>query len=704
MNVAIEMTETVLSYSKEETMNIDIPFIDELKEEVVEQKIMDLLNELKNYSPIQVLKGIKLIEFVSRRGKYSEVQDSIEDLQIRSAKRYLTSIYMSYKINYVEEEKECTLANIQTLIKYVNEACQEVERYLFFKERLGSTDSGSAWLHEQVDGRTYPCFASPMVAMLLKAQENLLKLCYGISFDDFENGLYELARQLLSIRIPPDKKLDKSSVNFVDEIIEEDNICVETITQWPKSLIKDLSYELGEENTFFHRDKYAGWYNVEMPITKKPFLRIEDKSYCFDHSICFDVFYRALQKAVQKKGYINQWKENQTIVSEVLPGEMLESVFCGAEKYQNVFYKDGNQWMEADGVLVYGNMVLNYEVKGGAYTPDSIFLNLNSHEKAEKNLILNAVDQAKRFQTILTREGKLDLCDAEHRVIKRISINKDTLLIPMALTIEPLGEIACMVGKNEGEDENLQGIIVLSLHDLMIYCNFFKSPIFFAHYLSKRKKIINEISLQNDDELNYLAFYLSNPNFFEEINRAVKIDGNDISRVILGNEYEEIDEYFAKFPDGEAPSFCVNEVIENIIRTLDQSDFSNKIEIGLQLLDMPKRNQKLIVKNLKEIVARQEKQKRFSSMIITDSRQLNPILLFSNGGHIYSTPKKAREYSIAYVLASQCDSAQYLIVNGNIKDGFKVYTGKVTAASAVMYQEGYFDELIFRMCMLPKSR
>jgi hypothetical protein len=145
-------------------------------------------------------------------------------------------------------------------------------------------------------------------------------------------------------------------------------------------------------------------------------------------------------------------------------------------------------------------------------------------------------------------------------------------------------------------------------------------------------------------------------------------------------------------------------VVENGKIVDVKSDFFNKIEIGLQLLDMPKRNQKLIVKNLKEIVARQEKQKRFSSMIITDSRQLNPVLLFSNGGHIYSTPQKAREYSIAYVLASQCDSAQYLIVNGNVKDGFKVYTGKVTAASAVMYQEGYFDELIFRMCMLPKSR
>ena len=84
---------------------------------------------------------------------------------------------------------------------------------------------------------------------------------------------------------------------------------------------------------------------------------------------------------------MNEWKKNQTKITEKLTGELLTNVFQGAQSYNNIYYKSDKTWMETDGLILYNNLIINYEVKGGAYTPDSIYMDSASHKKAEETLI-----------------------------------------------------------------------------------------------------------------------------------------------------------------------------------------------------------------------------------------------------------------------------------------------------------------------------
>lgn len=677
-------------------------FLDQITIEHVNNKIADALEELRFYSPLKILKIIKLFDVISKEGQYSETQENIENIQLREIKRYLTSVYMSYKIDFVDEAlcKEYSYENIKTLFNKISDACKYSELYLAFHKNNGDVNE-SVKLYESVDGRTYICFSYSILSALLQAQADLLQNCYHIDYKEFDEGLKKLWEQLICLQIP--KRLEKGELIYhVDEIVDKSNCCIEDITGWPSQLIRDLSYELGEDTSFFCRAEYPGWYDVEMPITKKPFIRIEGFSYCFDHNICFDCFYRAIQKVIQSKSsqMLIEWKENQTQITERLTGDFLDNVFDKSENYNNVYYQSDKKWVEADGLIVYNNLIINYEVKGGAYTPDSIYLNAVSHEKAEETLIVKAIKQAKRFVDQLKKDKKIDLYDEKKNYIKTITTDDETLLISIAVTLEPLGEINCIYNNGIGKNPENEGVIILSLYDLAIYSNFFTSPVFFAHYLSERIKPINKINLSNSDELNYLGNYLDNIKFFEYLNNNFKHDFKlkNSGQIILAPAYEDIDKYFAIGMKSARPDFRVDAFLKQIIYALDNSECSNKIEMGLFLLNLSEDVQNRLKDNVIDILDRQNKRCAFSSMLLKllDDEK-HQVLLFANKGQCYATVTKARDYSIAYAIAFHCESVQYLIINFQSDDSIVVKSDKVNEKSAMMYKPGYFDELVQMM-------
>ena len=67
------------------------PFLDQITIDNVQNKITESLNEIQYYPPLKVLKIIKLFDVLSKKGQYSEVQESAENIQLREIKRYLNS-------------------------------------------------------------------------------------------------------------------------------------------------------------------------------------------------------------------------------------------------------------------------------------------------------------------------------------------------------------------------------------------------------------------------------------------------------------------------------------------------------------------------------------------------------------------------------------------------------------------------------------
>ena len=148
------------------------------------------------------------------------------------------------------------------------------------------------------------------------------------------------------------------------------------------------------------------------------------------------------------------------------------------------------------------------------------------------------------------------------------------------------------------------------------------------------------------------------------------------------------------------PDFHVNKFLKQIIFALDDSKCSNKIEVGLFLLNLSEYDQEHLQENINIILDRQDKRHTFSSIILKHPNdEKRPIFLFANRGHCYVSVNKAREYAIAYNNAFQCNSVQYLIIDFQPDDSIVVHTGIVNKNSALMYAPGYFDELINWMHM-----
>lgn len=71
---------------------------------------------------------------------------------------------------------------------------------------------------------------------------------------------------------------------------------VKKVTGWSEELVKSLSWELGENDSFFTKTEFPGWPVQNLPVQRRPFIVIDGVSYCFDYYNLFDNIYRILQK------------------------------------------------------------------------------------------------------------------------------------------------------------------------------------------------------------------------------------------------------------------------------------------------------------------------------------------------------------------------------------------------------------------------
>ena len=663
------------------------------------EDIKEIINELTKYNPLELLRAMKIYFAAKHEPHVSEIQDDFSDVCFFRSFRYIHSLYMSKTIKFSPNPEKITLSKIENLIGKIGSCCQSTELCLGLSNETASISD--ALIKEHVHGRTYICFASPLIVSLLSAQRDLLQEIYNIEFEEIEKGIFEIARHTISLRGKDRPILSSEIFENLDSFIPTEDICIESITSWPSNLIRDLSYEMGEAAYFFEREKYPGWFDVEMPILKKPFFRINNKSYCLDHNICFDCLYRAFQKAVHSKGgeYITRWKENQTEATEELTGVLLEQVFCSAKRYNNFIYKIGKKEYEGDGVLVFDNAIIYYEVKSGAYTPDSILINPSTHQKSQKSLIYDPISQCKRFCNELEKKKQLSIYNETGELITTLKLNSKTIIIPLAVSLEQLGELSSTFNNKLNGDKSVEGVIPISIQDLMVYCNFFDSPLLFLHFLRERKRPINQISLSNNEELNYLAYYLSYPNYSELMNDLhLKFDNKNISNVILSGEYEEIDAFFAEFPNGRRPAFSTNPKILQIIYSLEKCSCSYKVDIANILLDMDQTMQIQFIDSIKMIIERQLANNKFSTVTLSNPYSNDRIQVFCNGKQKYVTNQQAHEYTIASLKAQNLQKLYYVLLELDEKENIKtISANKVTTHSDALYAPGYFDPLITHM-------
>jgi SEC-C motif len=369
---------------------------------------------------------------------------------------------------------------------------------------------------------------------------------------------------------------------------------VANVTKLPALLINALTWDPGEDSDFIAPGKFAGWPLRMWPTMKRPFIRIDGRSMCFEMWGLFDNIYRALQRLILKlePDYREQWNAGQQEASEAIPISYFDKLLPGNKSFAPVTYKwrtaaGKQQWCECDGLIIYDDHLFIFEVKAGAFTYTSPATDLKAHLISLQNLLSAPATQGNRFLDYLESAQEVPIFDStrnEVAILKRADFRQVTVL---AMSLDAFTELAARAQHltKVGLELGPRPIWALSIDDLRVYADIIQNPLIFLHYVEQRVRSIANESIDLDDEMDHLGLYLARNNY-EQFARefGAGLDGH----LKFNGFREPIDEYYSAVINNEAPTPPQQDMpvrFREIIDVLAVSTKSRRAAVASFLLD-----------------------------------------------------------------------------------------------------------------------
>lgn len=315
---------------------------------------------------------------------------------------------------------------------------------------------------------------------------------------------------------------EKRSASIGGRFAGMDLFDVQKVTTLPQRLIDELSWSVGEETEFFAAGAFRGWPLRIWPVFKRPFIRLDGRSYCLDLYSLLDHIYRGMQRIIfrLKPGYKDAWNAIQQRQSEELPFKYLEKLLPGARVLRQVFYKGKTEagkidWCEVDGLLIYDDHLFVIEARGGAFTYTPPATDFPAYVASLKNLVLKPAMQGRRFLDYLKSAETVALYNGNHAQIGELSAKgfRRTTICPV--TMDPFTELAAQVQhlRKIGVDVGSEPVWAISIDDLRVYSDIFENPLVFLHFVEQRMEAFKSDVIQSDDELDHLGLYLKHNHY-----------------------------------------------------------------------------------------------------------------------------------------------------------------------------------------------
>ena len=363
-------------------------------------------------------------------------------------------------------------------------------------------------------GKRHIAYSKGYLTLLLRTHEGILNELYGITVAQVADGFEKLIWQLmLGDHEDPE--------HFLPSAYE-----VEPITGWPETFVEDLSLPIYGAQNFLSGD-FAGWLFRDTPIKERPFVKIGAKHYAFSYHIVSDYFYRAVQFAVTKRGRDSgvkyAWRIGQCQATEGCCAEAMKILLPGGEILSENFYRDSNgKWVENDLIVKYCDVVIVVEVKAAAFSHASPIDAMDEIAERYKN-IKGAIAQCRRSELYLKESAPVaEFFDNAHALKAQMNISANCQIFKMVVTADNVSEIASCSDSLSGFVGNCQGVICLSIDDLMIYVNNFKgNPLLFLYYLKVRTKATYMERMVTCDEMDHLDSFSGNPNYVDFVENMI---------------------------------------------------------------------------------------------------------------------------------------------------------------------------------------
>jgi hypothetical protein len=394
---------------------------------------------------------------------------------------------------------------------------------------------------------------------------------------------------------------------------------LERLTNLPKALLEDLSWNPGEDKEFFSEGQYRGWPLREWPVRKRPFLKLNGGYYCFDNFSLFDNVYRVIQRIIKKKkpGYQALWNNKQREASERVPIELFKKLLPNAQAFSSIYYRwqtgslGEKDWCEADAILLCEDHLIIIEVRGGAFTHTSPTTDFSAHFESLRNLVAKPAEQGRRFVSYLESANSVKLYDRNHVEVGTISRDHFEHITICAVTLDPFTEIPSRTQhfRKIGIDLGPRPIWSLSLNDLRVYTEIFDNPLVFLHFIEERVRASKLDILETEDELDHLGLYLKH-NIYTHYIRGVGADGP-----VRWHGYRiDIDNFFTqKLTEPNIPCSLRQKMpdrIEEILAFLGSSNKVGRRKLASSLLNCSGKWRNEIASTIDEELKRQASSKK----------------------------------------------------------------------------------------------
>lgn len=604
----------------------------------IEQLVLSIRSRVCNCDPFKLLSFSSDMYLTSNLGISSEFQLKGANISNSRMTEYLQSIFVSSKLKYTPSKKDpskqffCIRKDIDKLHKlihyfYLCWMASADELYPDYDEKIKRVVFESQLLY-LVRGQRYQIYEMEYYDRLLSAHNDFWMCAFGFTTTEIIEGIKQLQYALSQGKLDAVNELsdlfdsfrengETNIEKFRQEHLNQSKSIskklfgtnlhdVIEITGWPEKFVAMLSFKLNECTYFFNDSEFAGWPIIDLPIQKRPFITLDNHYYCFDYYSFMDNFYRSIQKAISREYSDYKWSDFQKEASENMVAKVFSEILPGCTEYRDKYYPRQTSLKdlyENDLIVIYEDIVCIVEVKAGSFVYTPPLTDFENHILSYKSLIEKANHQCKNTYDYLISHPLAILYnqDSSEKACIDMSAIRDVYMF--SVTVDNINDFAARAEKLNFLQLKCSTINI-SIDDLMVYRDYFDSPLFFLHFLKQRRQATLEKKLALKDELDHLGMYIKNNVYCLQFS-----DISDDVEIVFQGYREELDKYFSSLYHPQLhvkkPSQTIPPLIRDIINYLEKSSNKIKIEISDYFLDFSSEERQQIVEYIDYALRRQ---------------------------------------------------------------------------------------------------
>lgn len=592
--------------------------------------------------PLQLLNYSQMMFQSSILGTTSEFQlMGLDNMAAARATEYIQSIYIANERHQPKSLEDPSEMFFQ-ISGDIEKLYQLVTIYYFtigekYKESHSVDDELLSEMMEaqmgfSVRGQRYQIFEHDYYRGLLEPHNDIFIKLFNISADEIIDGIDKLQYALSQGRMNPITDLmdmfeefrnaDENDAFLIIESqkeksqelisqsfgVELNDVC--KVTGWKKDFVEALSFGFGDCPEFFNDEEYSGWPVVDLPVQKRPFIKIDENYYCFDYYSFSDNFYRAIQKAVSRLESGYNWSAVQQRTSESMTAEIFKNLLPGCSVYQNNYYPKNNslkQMCENDLIIQYYDVIIIVEIKAGSFVFTSPLTDFEQHIKSYKSLIENPEIQCQRTYDYLASNPIALLYNEDKSEKTSIDMSKIEDVYMMSVTVDNINTFAARAEKLSFINSKCNAISI-AIDDLMIYQDYFESPLVFLHYLKNRRDATALKYLVPTDELDHLGMYIHHNCY------AMHFEDTKTDRLNPVGYRVDLDTYYNQKYHQELnpikPIQNIPVLFKEMVSYLDKTDLNNKVRVSSYLLDFSTEAKNAFSSQVERVFEHQKNTKR----------------------------------------------------------------------------------------------